>query len=460
MIIDIPLGDGQEPGDAAGLEVVGNDGFLAAVVGGEFAVLHRSTGTLLAAEGAPELPEGAPEPTWSLLLRAAHQAFCGHLPLSLSPDVLWYAVVHEVAVHVRLNAGAYEGLFTSTPGEKRTIVVRDDSLLDADPDWARSIRLVREPLAAAIGPELVELFQPTFSTTTPDDVSAALVALMDVVSPYYEFLWISLCGIPRIRLEGTAEDWALLARRVGELAQWFEPLGPWLAELRPVVAEIAATAAGGPVDQEFWGSFYKWRSESGGPYVSGWLTAFFAHTQTMSGPEARTDFRWRGGRTRFTENAFPSHVSKVPFDWQTPAGTSTMAFVGGVLGIERDGEYVRPRLGNAVLRILRAAPDPAAEQARLAAEQLPEGWTVERVREVTGVDCARLLETDLEVERRPGDGGRATLRAVIELHPPLSLIRLDEEWWTALLIRRRGEVCPELRQGPDLEAALRRLHRW
>ncbi|MFH9351318.1 DUF4419 domain-containing protein [Kitasatospora sp. NPDC017646] len=354
MIVDVALGDGQEPGDVARLDVVGNDGFLAAVIGGEFAVLHRSTGTLLAAPEEYEPLRKPPEPTWSLLLCAAHTAFAEHLPLSLSPDVLWYAVVHEVAVHVRLNAPRYEGLFSAAPGQKRTVRVRDDSALSAEADWARSIRLVREPLAQAVGPELVELFQPSFSTTTPDDVSAALVALMDVVSPYYEFLWISMCGIPKVRLEGTAGDWVLLARRVGELADWFEPLGPWFAGLRPVLAEIAETAAGGPVDEEFWRSLYKWDSESGGDFVSGWITAFFAHTRTLSGPEPRTDFRWSDGRVRFEENAFPSHVSKVAFDWQTPAGTRRMAFVGGVLGIERDGEYVRPRLGNAVLEVLEA----------------------------------------------------------------------------------------------------------
>ncbi|MFD5463310.1 DUF4419 domain-containing protein [Kitasatospora sp. NPDC127059] len=456
MIIEVALGDGRAPGDAAELEVVGNDGFLAAVVGGEFALLHRSTGTLLVSPEHYATRVGEAEPTWSLLLRAAHLAFAEHLPLSLSPDVLWYAVVHEVAVHVRLDAERYEGLFGATPGAKRTIEVRDDSLLSVDADWARSIRLVREPLAKEIGPELVELFRPSFSTTTPDDVSSVLVALMDVVSPYYEFLWVTLCGIPRIRLEGTAEDWALLARRVGELAEWFEPLGPWFAGLRPVLAEIAATAAGGPVDQEFWRSLYKRESESGGDFVSGWITAFFAHTQKLSGPEPRTDFRWRDGRARFTENAFPSHVSKVPFQWETPGGVRSMAFLGGVLGIERDGEYVRPRLGNAVLEVERQPVDPAAEQAALAAAQLPEGWTIERVREVSGSAGARLLGTDgiLAVDGLNG----------AELGRPIALIRFgigcvtrldaDGPWYVGILNPRDGVVGCEPGPGPELADVL------
>lgn len=351
MIVDIPLDGDQEPGDVGELDAVGNDAFLAAVLGGEFRLHHRSAVSVLATAGERQRPVGD-EPTGSLLLRAAHVAFCGHLPLSLSPDVLWYAVVHEVAVHVRLNADLYAGVFGADPsGRKRTIVVRDNSLLDPEPDWAASIRLVREPLAEAVGAELVELFRPAFSTTTPDDVSSVLVALMDVVSPYYEYRWDTLCGIPRVRLEGTANDWALLAERVGELASWFEPLAPWFAELRPVLKVLARTAAGWPADREFWRSLYKWRSDSGGDFVSGWITAFFAHTRAPSGPpKPRTAFGWRG--QCLAETAFPSHVSTVPFAWDRPDGQLRMAFLGGVLGIERDGEYVRPRLGNAVVELV------------------------------------------------------------------------------------------------------------
>ncbi|MDH6710975.1 hypothetical protein P3T27_007726 [Kitasatospora sp. MAA19] len=365
MIIELPLGETRH-GSSGRLEDLGNERFLRAVVGGGFRIRHRSVETLV------ELPRpeplylefAEPEPTWSLLVRAAHAAFAEHLPLSLSPDVLWYAVVHEVAVHVRLNASVYEGLFTAPPGVKRQIVVRDDGLLGSGPDWARSIRLVREPLTEAVGSELVELFRPTFSTTSPDDESSTLVALMDVVSPYYDFRWETRCGIPRIRLEGTAEDWALLAARVGELAARFDLLAPWFAELRPVVDEIAATAAGGPVDERFWRSFHKWESMSGGPQVTGWLTTFFAHTQTAAGPRLRESFGWWEAanasyhRDRFVPNDFPSHVSKVPFVWDRIGTELPMAFVGGVLGIERDGEYLRPRLGNAVLQIRRAGPRP------------------------------------------------------------------------------------------------------
>ncbi|HJD81095.1 DUF4419 domain-containing protein [Kitasatospora aureofaciens] len=364
MIIELPL-EGTGHGSAGEPVDLGNERFLRAVVGGEFLVRHRSV-TAMVERPRPVLTEvpgqepAEPEPTCSLLLRAAHVAFADHLPLSLSPDVLWYAVVHEVAVHVRMYPPRYRALFGAANGA-RVLSVRDDTLIGRNADWARSLRLVREPLTAALGADVVRLFRPDFSTTTPDDEASALVALMDVVSPYYDFRWETRCGIPKVRLEGTAEDWALLAARAGELAERFDWLAPWFAELRPVLAQIAATAAGGPVDEAFWRSLYKWQSVSGGPRVTGWLTAFFAHTQTPDGPRLRQTFGWREAaewpyhRDAFAVNDFPSHLSTVPFVWECLGVERPMAFVGGVLGIERDGEFLRPRLGHAVLERVSGA---------------------------------------------------------------------------------------------------------
>ena len=47
--------------------------------------------------------------TVSLGIQAIHQAFAAHVPLSLTPDFLWYLIVHEVAEYVRQNPGVKAG---------------------------------------------------------------------------------------------------------------------------------------------------------------------------------------------------------------------------------------------------------------------------------------------------------------------------------------------------------------
>ncbi|RKE20207.1 DUF4419 domain-containing protein [Streptomyces sp. TLI_171] len=436
MAVEITLPfaeDERAAGVAAELADTGNDAFLRAAVGQEFAVHHRSTRALVAGP-----TDGSAS---SLLLHALHLCFRAHLPVSLSPDLLWYAVVHEVATHVRLNGERYAGLFTRTPGTKRTIEVRDDSLLAA-PDWQRSLHLVQPLLRKEIGEELADLFQPAFSTTTPVDASATLVALMDVVSPYYDFRWRTLCGIPRIRLEGAAADWRLLADRVGGLEARFAGLREWLRALRPVLETIAATAAGGEVDEEFWRSIYKWKSYSGGCEVTGWITAFFAHRYGSETAEPAV-------RERIGDDSFPSHLSLVPFEWQRPDGALRMAFVGGVLGIERDAEWIRPRLGFAVLE--------------LTAPPLDADWTAADVNAFTGRTDAVLLRKG-QVEGYGVDGDPLPVtRAVVfgdmdrlaDDEPGHAVLEADDRWYPAEFIG--NGFLSVRRTGTDLATALRAI---
>ncbi|MFU9033156.1 MULTISPECIES: DUF4419 domain-containing protein [Streptomyces] len=478
---------------------LGNEGFLRAVLRDQPPACfhHRSTDRLVGwSTDAP----GIAEPTTSLLLRALHTCFTAHLPLSLSPDLLWYAVVHEVAVHVRLNPKTYEGIFTETPGHRQTITVRDDL---APLNWERSINLVQQPLRARIGDEVADLFQPAFSTTTDTDATAMLVALMDVVSPYYRFRWATLCGIPRIRLEGTDRDWRLLAARVRELAEWFEELRPWFTALQPVLDAIWATASGWGIDQKFWRSLYKWESASGGDRVTGWITAFFAHRYTDDGPRPKQSF----GPGTTTEDEFPSHVSRVPFRWETPTETLDMAFLGGVLGIEREEEWIRPQLGHAVAE-LNPSPKrhkPAADpydaphtepdgqpygqpngkpdsepygkptrdayaqsngepdgepQDRPSRVRLPEPWTLADIQCLTGCPQAHLLTT---VGLVTHNGSPLHADCVINLDG-ICAVRArdgnddgDGNWYLGDLVSDAGDIQCWGSYGPDLGNALRAL---
>lgn len=301
--------------------------------------------------------------TVSLGIQAIHEAFAAHVPLSLTPDLLWYMIVHEVAEYVRQNPSRHAAVFTGMPESKQAIVVRDDSLRRGEPsDWQRSINLVREPLRAMISDYSMDLFLPRFSTTTVEAQTALLIALMDVVSPFYEFGWVTSCGIPQIRLEGEAADWQSLHCRTDQLAREFGGLSGYFADLLPVLQTIAETAAGMTPDEEFWRSIYKYDDGSGGPYVTGWIAAFFAYLQTKDGPvfkgqhDIEDPFNWRrpmyGWGGGYRTNMFPSHVSTVPFVWDYFGTRYDMTFAAGVTGVDFDDDtFLAPRLGYAVVEV-------------------------------------------------------------------------------------------------------------
>jgi hypothetical protein len=291
-------------------------------------------------------------PTTSLGIQVIHQAFAAHVPLSLSPDLLWYMIVHEVAEHVRQNSGLYANLFTDDPANKQLIEVRDDSLsYDRPSDWLSAIDLFREPLRKQLTEQTVDLFLPDFTTTTIADEITLLVALMDVVSPYYDYQMATMCGIPQIRLEGDVSDWELLLSKIEKLAPPFTGLTGYFIDLVNVLRKIVATVAHpNNINVNFWRSIYKYMNASGGPRVTGWISAFFAHVQTKNGPQLKQKFDWR--RQSFSTNEYPSHLSQVPFIWDCLGRKIPMTIAAGVIGVDFvDDTFLAPKLGFVVAEV-------------------------------------------------------------------------------------------------------------
>lgn len=290
-------------------------------------------------------------PTTSLLVQTAHGSFAGHIPLSLRPDTIWYAIVHEVAVHVKQNSARYADLFTDTPDSQQNITIRVQQL-----DWPRVIPMFYPELERRIGADKCALFVPKFSTTTDEDRVSTLVALMDIVSPYYKYTVESMCHIPQVSLEGTAEDWRSVYDRTVQLRTMFHGLDEYFVDLLGVLEHIANTAAGNEIDNEFWSSLYKYQESSGGEYVSGWITAFFAHVQTPEGLKPKDRFDWEFTANRgyggYATNEFPAHVSVVPFVLKTSGKTTPMSFFAGITGVDYAEEnFLQPRLGYGVVEL-------------------------------------------------------------------------------------------------------------
>jgi Domain of unknown function (DUF4419) len=352
----------------ARIDLTSNQEYMAAVLGApqRFHYASRDKLCVVSHAAASYFDDGDPYAedhgvaTVSLGIQAIHQAFAAHVPLSLTPDLLWYLVVHEVAEHVRQNPGRYTGTFTRAAEWQQTVVTRDDRLRQDDPScWPQSIGLVRDPLRAGIGEYSMELFLPQFSTTTEEAETALLIALMDVASPYYRYEWYTACGIPQIRLDGTAADWQSLHFRADQLAREFAGLSGYFTELLPVLQAIAETASGTTPDENFWRSIYKHMNSSGGMFVTGWITAFLAYIKLPDGSQLKHEFDWRSQMSNpwggYKTNWFPSHVSKVQFVWDEDGTWHDMTLAAGITGVDLDDDtFLAPRLGFAVTEATRS----------------------------------------------------------------------------------------------------------
>ena len=199
-----------------------------------------------------------------------------------------------------------------------------------------------------------------FSTTGPLERAVAQLTLMDVVQHYFEYEFISLCGIPELELQGSREDWRSLrarARMFAELDEGGGFLRAWAKVLDPLLA-ACVDVFDGRVDNALWRSFYKQNDESGGPYVTGWINALFPyiHDSRTPGAYARNRYalQWASGLDASfgggpPPRAFPPALREVPFRWNYLGTMFDMGFMGGFIGVRQTAEgTLTPALGWAV----------------------------------------------------------------------------------------------------------------
>jgi hypothetical protein len=290
---------------------------------------------------------------------AVHAAFDQHYPLVLSPDDIWLCLVQGFATHVNLNANGLRRKFVQHEG-KAKLTVRRDNFVKGSPsnDWPAMFSELSERIREHIGSKR-DLVVANFSTTGSVEQAASEVVHFDALQMYFEYEFVSLCGIPEITLLGTTDDWLSIQKRAAAFAEF--DLTAWSNALQPVLSQIVKTAQG-DVDGAFWQSFYKLNSESGGPFVTGWINVLFPYIETqdlllrqrnacwnntLTGWQAGMDSDFGSGPTM---DAFPTGLSRAPFSWNYLHTVIPMVFTGGFVGVSQDSATgaIRPAIGWAI----------------------------------------------------------------------------------------------------------------
>jgi hypothetical protein len=253
------------------------------------------------------------------VVAAAHRAFMNHRPLCLSPDIIWLMICQGVANHINANAAELRGRFVTHEG-KIEIRVRRDDFVKGSPEnpWAEAIEELTQKVREHIG-SAFDLFQPSFTTTGPVERAAAGVVLLDAMRSYFDYDMETECGIPAITLEGTAEDWQAVADRVEQFGSL--DLKWWLKPLRAVLRQFVY-AAQGEIDRPFWQSLYKYQEESGGPVITGWISALFPYMKDAYTGFVTNRNRWltskaqRNGEGEIEDIDIDDEIQDNEFNWE------------------------------------------------------------------------------------------------------------------------------------------------
>jgi Domain of unknown function (DUF4419) len=296
----------------------------------ESAILFQSDHELVVDAGSRRHP----------LIDAVHTAFAQHRPLTLSPDDIWLVIAQGFSHHVTENAETLRPRLVRHQGRRELITEVWDltaaSFEEAIGDFSAQIRDETDPV-------LHETLVCDFSTTTPASRVASEVALMDAFSSYFTYEMRCVCGIPKITIQGSPEDWERIRARIEVLGTY--ELDWWVSRLRPILDEFVLAARGKPTP-DFWRAIYKPEKAYATTLTTGWITDLFPYlgdsphrrrNQVLA--VAREDWALPV-REGVPPSSFPSGLSSVPVKLEVKTEVKTERFdldlVAGFFAVKQD----------------------------------------------------------------------------------------------------------------------------
>lgn len=293
-------------------------------------------------------------------------AFNGHKPIAISPDDIWLLICQGFSEHMKLNSEDFKDILGLN--EKQIIQVRrDDFVIGDDNPWQEIFPEFTKKIEQTINGKLYSSVVLDFSTSTKKEINAFQIAFMDSMSNYFDYEFMSLCGIPEIEIKGTIEDYIKIIDALEKLKIY--NLDWWINKVTPSLNKIIQTLKG-ENNTDFWNSIYKENNESGGPFITGWIADFF--------PYLKTSITEQNGSINYSQQSisksqvlktiqiedlhfenykihkvqiknprlnesdgskiklddFPSGLSTVPFKWKYLDKEFEMNFVSGFIGIK------------------------------------------------------------------------------------------------------------------------------
>jgi hypothetical protein len=330
----------------------------------------RPTGRLLKnacshGEGARNLIARAPTTCPNPFVATCVLAFDTHTPLALRPQHFWLLIGQAIGVHVAENAEALrDRLVKHKSGkEKVEIDITDQMLAGYEREhWEQCVDMFEDELRTRTKSTVVDDFGAgDFSESTRAERVAAVMTTMDVCKSYFDYSMMTMCGFPRVTLEGSLADWKLLREKaLGAIHKYTLPAlqSYWTPALTSVLNKLVEARAG-KVDVEFWDNMVKRDGSDGSgacTWINGWVNTLFplgAHKERNPycvPYEGREQYRKTPGRSGakyvragLAEDNFTTGLCEAP----VKLDGHPLVFRAGFLGTEVCAEFkaLRPCVG-------------------------------------------------------------------------------------------------------------------
>jgi hypothetical protein len=196
-------------------------------------------------------------------LDTCSRAYDQHLPLELSSDQFKLTVCQALSHHINANPETFRKVLVSHEGKKLIKVRRDDFVKGQPNPWTEVFSQFTDNLKTeTLDKDLVSHITANSTTTTVATRAALDISLMDTFKAFFDYMLVTLCGIPSVTLKGSIQDWIELREFVKYIAKfdfdWYTNKIVWILD------EIINTYQGnGNID--FWKKMVKGEGKSGGP---------------------------------------------------------------------------------------------------------------------------------------------------------------------------------------------------
>ena len=280
------------------------------------------------------------------ILQGFYSAYENHLPIRLTPDIIWLLIVQGFSHHVNYNSKELREKFVNFEGKKKLeiIIPKYHSYKQMkSEDYAELFEKLTEKIKENVGEELINTIDFNFSTSNEITKVVGYASIMSSSKKFFEFRgFCHMCNYPYIILEGKLEDWESILKKTKDLSKY--DLERWTSMLEIPLKEIIETKKGN-INKQFWKNIlypdkidekieigvyeYKTIQVDG---INGWLLTFFPY--------------YKDGYFRYTNSIktkdlwrLPEKILKTPLLMKSDdEGETPMIIYSGFLGMKVDKE--------------------------------------------------------------------------------------------------------------------------
>ena len=302
-------------------------------------------------------------------------AYACHKSLALSPDMIWLLISQGFARYVNAHAEELRPKLVDHTG-KMDLVVQFKTKKD---DWPKLIEGFASQIDQHTKGDIAKTITANFTTTGPIERVASQITLMESAKEYFNYIAMRLsCGIPRITIQGTPNDWEAVLSKTKKLEEY--GLGEWTKSLEPILQEFIRASEGKP-NQQFWKCMVKQQPtdklKGGGcsldkpTELDGWFLKLF--------PDENGEIL---SSTPHTKN-MPSEMVVVGFKYRivdqiTKAvlGENPMELRAGFIGAEEDSKtnILTPKIGWLVNEALSEEEIKEKQEKKGEWIPMPDDW--------------------------------------------------------------------------------------